>query len=88
MAHYLMCYDIADPKRLTRVHRRAVNHAQFVQYSVYYMIGTPDDLQRLMDEIAAIIHPKEYDVRAYAIAPLNEAICLGQPLLPDDIFLL
>lgn len=88
MAHYLICYDIANPKRLGRVHKHTVKCAQFVQYSVYYLDGSFNDLQKLMDNIAAEINEKEDDVRAYAIAPLQEAICLGQPLLPDDIYLL
>jgi CRISPR-associated protein Cas2 len=88
MGHFIVCYDIANPKRLGRVHRRAVSHARFVQYSVYYREGTQNDLQAMLDDIEKEINPKEDDVRAYAVAPLEEAICLGQPWMPDDIRLL
>ena len=88
MSHFIICYDIANPRRLSRVHRRVVNHARFVQCSVYYLEGSRKDLQAMLDEIEQEINPMEDDVRAYAIAPLDEAICLGKPLLPDQIYLL
>lgn len=87
MANYLVCYDIADPRRLQRVHRHAVRHAQFVQYSVYYLQGSEADLQAMLDDIAAEIHPKLDDVRAYAIAPLEEAFTLGRTWIPEGIYL-
>jgi CRISPR-associated protein Cas2 len=87
MSHFIVCYDIANPKRLQRVHRKAVAHAQFLQYSVYYLDGTRQQLQDMLDEIEQEIEPKEDDVRAYTVAPLKEAICLGRPWMPDDIYL-
>lgn len=87
MAHYVVCYDIANPKRLQRIHRRAVAHAQFVQYSIYYLDGSRQQLQNMLDEIADEIDEKEDDVRAYSIHPISEAICLGKPLIPEEIYL-
>lgn len=88
MAHFLVCYDIANPKRLGRVHRRAVSHAQFVQYSVYYLHGTQLQLQAMLDDIQEVINDAEDDVRAYTTSPLKEAIHLGCSWLPDDIVLI
>ena len=87
MAFFIVCYDIANPKRLGRVHRCTVSRARFVQYSVYYLEGSQQQLEALLASIAHIINPLEDDVRAYAIAPLDDAICLGQPLMPDCIYL-
>ena len=85
MGHYLVCYDIANPKRLAKVHRRAVKYAAFVQYSVYYLQGDEALLQLLLDEIEAQIDPEFDDVRAYKTSPLSQALQLGQQWLPDEI---
>jgi CRISPR-associated protein Cas2 len=87
MAHYLVCYDIANPKRLGRVHRRTVTQALFVQYSVYYFCGTHDELKILLDQIQEVINNNEDDVRAYNVAPLDKAITFGKAWLPDEIYL-
>ncbi len=87
MAHYLICYDIADPKRLVRVHRRAVRHAAFLQYSVYYLNGSSDQLQNMLSEIQDVIDNDEDDVRAYTVEPLTDAIQIGTSWLPEDILL-
>lgn len=87
MACFIICYDIADPRRLQRVHRKAVSHAQFVQYSVYYLDGSRQQLQAMLDEIEAVLDLQADDVRAYSVVPLSEATCLGQPLMPDDVYL-
>lgn len=88
MAHYLICYDISNPARLGRVHRRVVKHALFIQYSVYYLQGDKLKLQAALDEIRDVIDLKEDDVRAYTIAPLAQAVQLGVSWLPDEVVLL
>jgi CRISPR-associated protein Cas2 len=87
MAHFLICYDIANPKRLGRVHRRAVKHAAFVQYSVYYLIGAKSDLDAMLGDIQDVIDDDQDDVRAYTVEPLSDAIRVGACWLPEDIFL-
>ncbi len=87
MAHYLICYDIANPKRLAKIHRIAVNHAVFVQYSVYYLNGDKSALDVLLNEMQDIIHETEDDIRAYTVAPLKDALKLGISWLPDEILL-
>lgn len=87
MAHYLICYDIANPKRLGRIHRRAVKHAIFVQYSVYYLQGDKAKLQALLNEIDEELNPTEDDVRAYTISSLTDACLMGRSWLPDDVIL-
>jgi CRISPR-associated protein Cas2 len=88
MGHYLICYDIADPKRLGRIHRRAVKHAIFVQYSVYYLRGDQVKLQALLGEIEPLIDSSEDDVRAYSITSLSDACQMGRSWIPDDIQLI
>lgn len=88
MAHYLVCYDIADPKRLAKVHRRAVSHAAFVQYSIYYLKGSQDDLENMLTDIREVINESLDDVRAYSVTPLSEAIQKGVAWLPEDFLML
>lgn len=87
MAHYLICYDIANPKRLGKVHRRIVKHAAFVQYSVYYFNGAKEDLDELLIELEMLIEDKEDDIRAYSVEPLKRAIQVGRSWLPEGILL-
>lgn len=85
MGHFIICYDIANPRRLGRVHRRAVRHAMFVQYSIYYLNGSEEELHEMLDEIRELIDPKEDDVRAYESEPLKNALQVGRPWLPEGI---
>ena len=87
MSHYLICYDIADPKRLGKVHRRAVKHAACVQYSVYYLNGTTGQLNDMLSDIEEVIDDSLDDVRAYTVAPLRESIQVGVAWIPEDILL-
>ncbi len=85
MAHYLVCYDIADPVRLVRVHRRVVKRALFVQLSVYYLQGEKQDLDALLDDLQGVIDESYDDVRAYRVRPLSDALQIGCPWLPEGI---
>ena len=59
MAAYLICYDIANPKRLAKVHRCTVKQAAFIQYSVYYFEGSKAELQTVLAELENIINKKQ-----------------------------
>ncbi len=85
MAHYLICYDITNPKRLGRVHRRIIKHAMFIQFSVYYLEGDQQDLKALLDDLQEVIDEGRDDVRAYAVRPLADAMQIGVSWLPEDI---
>jgi CRISPR-associated protein Cas2 len=85
--HYLVCYDISSPKRLAKVHRRILAYAIFVQFSVYYLEGSQRQLNELLAELSIVINEAEDDVRAYAVAPLKDAIQLGRSWLPSNVFL-
>ena len=88
MAAYLICYDIANPKRLAKVHRCTVKQAAFIQYSVYYFEGSKAELQTVLAELENIINKKQDDIRVYGITSLNNAITLGRTWVPEDVYLL
>ncbi len=63
----LLCYDIADPGRLTRVHRIVSEWAIPVQYSVYYLYIDATGLERLCHELESVIQTTEDDIRIYPL---------------------
>lgn len=77
LQHYLLCYDIADAKRLARVQRLVSTVMLQVQYSVYYAEILPSTMQQLVAQLAKIINPKRDDIRVYAVESLAQAVCLG-----------
>lgn len=85
--NWLVTYDIADPKRLGRIHRCIIKHALPVQYSVYLYNGTRREAKNLMDQLAQIINPKEDDLRAYPIPSKAEINTIGESGLLDQLIL-
>ncbi|MDQ6951755.1 MAG: CRISPR-associated endonuclease Cas2 [Mariprofundales bacterium] len=81
----LICYDIANPKRLQRLHRLISQQAVMVQYSVYYAEKNSKELATLAALVRAHIDPRQDDVRIYRL-PSNPDIALlgiqASPCLP------
>jgi CRISPR-associated protein Cas2 len=76
--HYMLCYDICDPKRLNRVHRAVAKVMMQIQYSVYYAEVMPKVMETLVEHLSQIIDPKKDDIRVYGVEPLADAIRLGR----------
>ena len=85
MAHYLVCYDISDPKRLRRVHRQIIKHAVFIQLSVYYFQGNRFDLEKLLSDLECVIDNRADDVRAYSVRAISDALQIGCSWLPEGV---
>lgn len=51
-SRFLVCYDVADPKRLTRVHRTMLGFGEWLQLSVFACDLTP---QRRIEMLAALV---------------------------------
>ncbi|GAB5046958.1 CRISPR-associated endonuclease Cas2 [Thermodesulfovibrio sp. TK110] len=71
---YLVCYDIADEKRLARIYRFMKGKGLHLQYSVFYCVLTPQQLKSLKNEIRKLINPRYDDVRIY---PLSKDSCVA-----------
>ncbi|HWO99027.1 MAG TPA: CRISPR-associated endonuclease Cas2 [Methylococcus sp.] len=84
---YLVCYDIADPKRLSRVHRYLRRLGMPVQYSVFTVLLSPRRRPRLLQALSKYIDPREDDVRLYPLSEHMERVTLGRQILPDGVFL-
>ena len=85
MPETLICYDIANPRRLGRVHRYLKRHACAVQYSVFLFTGTRQQLDRCLAELEKLMEPKEDDIRAYPLPQRGYRLSLGRSTLPEGI---
>lgn len=83
---YLVCYDIADEKRLTKIYNFMKEKGLHLQYSVFYCILTKEELAQLKTSLSKLIHPKYDDVRIYPL-PKNALVAvLGlAQRIPEDI---
>jgi CRISPR-associated protein Cas2 len=66
---YLVCYDIADDKRLRRVFKIMRNYGDHLQYSVFECQLTPSDVVRCRAELGEIIHHTEDQVLFVSLGP-------------------
>lgn len=85
---WLVTYDIADPRRLSRLHRFLKKRAVPVQYSVFLFEGSGAQIGRLMQQIEQLIRPDQDDVRAYQLPQTPQFDTLGRGSLPADSRLL
>lgn len=84
---YLIAYDIANPRRLGKVHRILKKEGLPVQYSVFTMVMRRLRLLRLLERIENQIEATEDDVRCYRIPENTEAATLGKQYFPEDVML-
>lgn len=85
---YLVCYDIADPKRLNRVHRFLREQGIPVQYSVFTARLTAKELGRIIEGLTDRIDERADDVRVYPLASRSENASLGLQYFPDGVLLI
>lgn len=82
---YLLAYDIADPKRLVRVHRTVRGSGMALQYSVFLVVGTTRDLDQLLAALDDIIKPSRDDIRVYPLPMQFDAEQYGRQWLPGGV---
>lgn len=66
---YLVCYDVADDKRLRNVFKTMKNYGDHLQFSVFECQFTPTDLAKCRAELGAIIHHTEDQVLFVSLGP-------------------
>lgn len=66
---YLVCYDIADPKRLRRVFKACKNQGDHLQFSVFECDLNPMEKARFETELREIIHHLEDQVIFVRLGP-------------------
>ncbi len=86
---YLVCYDIADDKRLRRVFKTMRGWGDHLQFSVFECQLTAADFVKLRADLAKIIHHDEDQVLFVLLGPAEgrgERVitALGQPYTRVD----
>jgi CRISPR-associated protein Cas2 len=86
---YLVCYDIADEKRLVKVHKTMRGFGDHLQYSVFECQLTPADLARCRHLLGQIIDHREDQVLFVDLGPAEGRgdrviTALGRPYSPVD----
>lgn len=76
-APYLVCYDITEPTRLSRVFKLMKGKGIHLQYSVFHCLLTWPELIKLKTELSEIINHKEDDIRIYPLPSDNKVIVMG-----------
>jgi len=84
---FLVCYDIADPKRLSRVHRYLKSQGLPIQYSVFTAELKKSQLDRLLSGLQSRIHPHEDDVRCYALPAHLDFDLVGRQVFAEGVML-
>ena len=64
---YLVAYDIANPSRLSKIHRKLKSEGLAVQKSLFLVQGTEFRINQLLDHIASLMTLRKDDLRAYPI---------------------
>lgn len=82
---YLIGYDIREPRRLTRIHKRMTKHATPIQYSVFLLEGGETQLQACLAEVLKIFDKKVDDLRVYPLPKGSGQWYLGKSILPEEI---
>jgi CRISPR-associated protein Cas2 len=86
--NWLIAYDIANPRRLRRVHRLLCAHAVPVQYSVFVTRCSPAKLGVIRASLAELIKKREDDVRFYPVPEPAHLAVYGRRALPEGLRLL
>lgn len=85
MAHFIVTYDIACPKRLRKVAKFMEQVGIRLQYSVFYVQGGQDDIAHVIDTLS-VLTGKDDDVRIYRAPPLEQIEWLGRTYLGEDVW--
>ncbi|MEO6319739.1 MAG: CRISPR-associated endonuclease Cas2 [Polaromonas sp.] len=86
-ATWLVTYDIADPRRLAKVFKRLKKAGVPLQYSVFSVEASAAGMAALMAQLARLIHAREDDIRAYRLPEHGWRTTLGEPILPEGLWL-
>lgn len=82
---HILCYDIADEKRLRRVHRRVRESGMALQFSVFDCNLNSKQMQHLLGDLRELIDHRHDDVRIYGPRLEAPLIWLGPSALPEGV---
>ncbi len=85
--HFLISYDIADPKRLAKIHRILKQKGLPVQYSVFSVLYTKKQLSALLLRLQSSMNEKEDDIRCYTLPQTIHCEMIGRQLFAEEVYL-
>ncbi len=77
---YLVGYDVASPRRLKKVHRQLKKRGLAVQKSLFFVHARKREMEKLLDDLALLIQPREDDLRTYPITRPGDVWSAGRPI--------
>lgn len=77
-SNYLVCYDIKDNVRLSRVFREVSSIGINLQYSVFYCRLDWEKLLELKQKLINLIDNGEDDIRIYPLPSSPKVLAIGQ----------
>jgi CRISPR-associated protein Cas2 len=83
--NWLIAYDIADQRRLKRVHRALCHYAIPVQYSVFAARCSLASAGSIRASLATLIKKREDDVRFYPVPEPALLAVYGRKALPEGL---
>lgn len=81
---YLVCYDIADPRRLARVRRFLTDYKTGGQKSFFECWLTATERAQLQARLADLIEPLHDKVHLFQLDPRQAVDCLGLATPPHN----
>ncbi len=85
-ANYLVCYDIAKPKRLSRVYRLMKGRGIHLQYSVFHCTLTWHQLLSIKETLSHLIDEEKDDIRIYPLPADYKVVVMGcGDRVPDGV---
>ncbi len=86
MKRYLVSYDVADSRRLVRVHKTCKDYGISLQYSVFLAELSRNRLEALVADLRAIITDED-DIRIYPLQNRADGLHIGKTRFPEDMIL-
>jgi CRISPR-associated protein Cas2 len=80
---WLLAHDIRDTKRLQKVWRLLRQEGVRLQYSVYLLAGTRQQIERIIERLRELIDERADDVRIYPLTEKTRIWGLGTQFNDD-----
>lgn len=84
---WIVCYDMTDRRRQTRIFKLLKANGIPLQYSVFLVHASALEMAQLEEKMGKLINRECDDVRAYRIPQLNQKVVLGHPMVPDGLLI-
>ena len=82
----LICYDVADPKRLRRVFREMKDMALPVQKSVFVAKLTGEEVEKLLARLTPCLDMGEDRLQVFSLRAISPRQSLGLSQATDSIW--